>query len=481
MESSKIDHFSALRDPPWQLAIVFLVVLLSRLPFLDAGYGLNVDAWRVALTAREIAVTGDYSVSRFPGYPIQEIVCSWFWRGGPFALNALSAIFSAIAATAFAAIARELDGRDSLLAALAFAATPILFISSVSSKDYVWAITFVLLAILSALHQRSVLAGMFLGLATGCRITSLSALLPIALILFSPRDGISVVIDRRDSERIASVSKFVGTSIITAAIAFSPVWLRYGTAFWRFYEHARPDWVTVLSRGTVELWGTIGLFGLVLAFAGSLGRLLFVLSKHRRSQTAATAAQSAEDNGLYSANAIIIALVSWLVITIAMYLRLPDQAGYLLPAVPAVLLLAQQRAPRRAFQFACACLILSPFVDIGPKGVQAGAIFADRAERVHTLDQVEHFVRYAETLPGQNTIVVGAWEPIIATVAPHIAHGRNHYVYLLDDTALAAVLARNEPIFYAPRMREFNQRIYGIDLTKYGGINLRDSYLRPRR
>jgi hypothetical protein len=30
-------------------------------------------------------------------------------------------------------------------------------------------------------------------------------------------------------------------------------------------------------------------------------------------------------------------------------------------------------------------------------------------------------------------------------------------------------------------MREFNQRIYGIDLTKYGGINLRDFYLRPRR
>src|ERR1043166_6986783 len=90
MESPKIDRFSVLRDPPWQLAIVFLVVLLSRLPFLDAGYGVNVDAWRVALRAVEIAITGDYSVSRFPGYPIQEIVCSWFWRGGPFALNALS-------------------------------------------------------------------------------------------------------------------------------------------------------------------------------------------------------------------------------------------------------------------------------------------------------------------------------------------------------------------------------------------------------
>ena len=483
MESPKIDRFSALRNPEWQLSIVFLVVLLSRLPFLDAGYGVNVDAWRVALRAREIAITGDYSVSRFPGYPIQEIVCSWFWRGGPFALNGLSAIFSAIAATAFAAIARELDGRDSLLAALAFAATPILFISSVSSKDYIWAVAFVLLAILSALHQRPVLAGMFLGLATGCRITSLSMLFPVALIVFSRSDR---------HQGIASVTKVAGVSLITAIIAFSPVWLRYGTAFWRFYEHARPDWLTILSRGTLEVWGTVGLTGMVLAAPTLIARRRIGRSaddatlKPKAQDLIAARLELSSPTGLVDppwsrSKWTVVALGLWLAITVAVYLRLPDQAGYLLPAVPAVLLLAQQLVSRRAFQFACACLILSPFVNLGPTGVQAGAIFADRAERVHTMDQVEHFVRYAETLPGQNTIVVGAWEPIIATVAPHIAHGRNHYVYLLDDTALAAALARNEPIFYAPRMREFNQRIYGIDLTKYGGINLHDYYLRPRR
>lgn len=65
------------RNPHCQLALVLVVVLFSRLPFLDAGYGVNADAWRVARAAHEIATTGQYSVSRFPGYPIQEIVCLW--------------------------------------------------------------------------------------------------------------------------------------------------------------------------------------------------------------------------------------------------------------------------------------------------------------------------------------------------------------------------------------------------------------------
>jgi hypothetical protein len=36
---------------------------------------MNVDAWRVARVARQLSETGLYEVSRFPGYPVQEIVC----------------------------------------------------------------------------------------------------------------------------------------------------------------------------------------------------------------------------------------------------------------------------------------------------------------------------------------------------------------------------------------------------------------------
>jgi hypothetical protein len=112
MRSSLADALRAFyQNQRWPLSALFLIVLLSRLPFLDAGYGANVDAWRVARVAHDIATSGEYSVSRFPGYPVQEIVCSWFWNGGPIMLNGLTALFSAAVATTFAAIARELTFR----------------------------------------------------------------------------------------------------------------------------------------------------------------------------------------------------------------------------------------------------------------------------------------------------------------------------------------------------------------------------------
>ena len=54
--------------------LFFLAVLLSRLPFISDGYGLDGDSWAVALTARNIHDTGSYEASRLPGYPVQELL-----------------------------------------------------------------------------------------------------------------------------------------------------------------------------------------------------------------------------------------------------------------------------------------------------------------------------------------------------------------------------------------------------------------------
>ena len=204
------------------LAALFVAVLLSRAPFLDAGYGVNIDAWRVARAARTLALTGSYEASRLPGYPVQEFLCSLLWRGGlddlgwkggPLALNAASAFFGASAVVLFALLARALGCRDYLLAAAGLGFSPLFYISSVTAKDYVWSLAFRPGFRALRLKPRPVAAGIFLGLAMGCRITYGAMALPLCLLLVNAPGEVPPI------RRIAA---FGLGAALTAGIVFSP-------------------------------------------------------------------------------------------------------------------------------------------------------------------------------------------------------------------------------------------------------------------
>ena len=437
----KNDSMRLSLNSPTALVCLFALVFITRLPFLDAGYGMNPDAWRVALVAREMAQTGEYKVSRFPGYPVQEIVCALFWRGGPSALNGLSAFFGAIAAVAFAAIARKLGCRDWFLAGLAIAATPIFFVSSVSSKDYVWALAFVLLSFLSALDGRPGTAGVLLGVATGCRLTSAAMFLPIALLIGSamPRNWVAM-------------AKFAGAAALVALLAFTPAWLRYGISFLTFYgNHPRPGWDVVFIRSTVEVWGGVGLVALGIASLGAwVSRTEFGLTNRRP----------------------VAALLLVVAIYAAAYLLLPDQAGYLLPLVPAVLLLICLTTRRRFLQIALSCLLVSSLVEFGPAGFTSGAILVDHQQRLKGLASIRDFLNVTESVPGNNVFVVGSSEPEIAVLAPRLQNGRNRYVYQMNASEVRAALDDGRALYYLPTMRRFNYMVTGIDLAEYGARDI---------
>ncbi|MEO5720840.1 MAG: glycosyltransferase family 39 protein, partial [Chthoniobacterales bacterium] len=235
---------------------------MSRVPFLSAGYGENVDAWRVARAARQIAQTHVYEVSRFPGYPVHEITCAFVRSFGAVGLNALSAVFSVAAVIAAWLVARRLECRDAFLLALALAATPVFFLNSVTAKDYVWAIAFVLWAFYAALERRPILCGVLLGLAIGCRITSGAMIVPLAMVLYGAAE--------RKPWRTVIIPLGLCAGF-TAALMFLPVWIRYGREFFTFYDaHDRPDAATILLRGSTEVWGAVGLAGLAIVLGGAI-------------------------------------------------------------------------------------------------------------------------------------------------------------------------------------------------------------------
>ena len=437
------------QTPAWfWFATLFAVVLLSRLPFIGVEYGQEFDAWRVARAAQHIAETGEYETSRAPGYPVQEIVCSLIWRGGPRAINGATAFFSALAATALAAVARRMGGAHWWLAGLAFAAVPVVFVGSVNGKDYLWSLAFALLGVCAVLRARPVLAGVLLGLAIGCRITAAAMILPLGLMLLGelPR-----------AARIGGIARLLLATFAAGLAAYSPVLLRYGWGALTFYESlGRPAWKAVVTLGTLEVWGAAGLLGISIAAIGGCFRAL------RRTLPTACG------------NALLTpALLLMAAIYLAAYVRLPHQAGYLIPFVTAVILLAARWCPRPAFLACAGCLLVSPLVSISRDGIGAGCIFTDHAERVQNTASVRRFLDFAESLPGRNAIVVGAWEPQIAVLAPELLHGRNDYFYTLDEKELAPLLRAGRPVWFMPEIREFNLRVNRLDLARYGARDLR--------
>lgn len=414
---------------------LFFIIAISRLPFLDAGYGANIDAWRLARAARKIAETRSYEVSRFPGYPVHEVSCAVVSTCGPVVLNSLSAAFGLIASAVVWQIACRLHCRDPLLVSAAFAFTPIIFVSSVTSKDYIWAIGFSLSALLAAIDRRAILSGVLLGFAIGCRITSGAMLLPIAMIIAGHRSKRSIVY-------------FVVAAGVTGTEMFLPVWLRYGSHFLTFYDnHARPDFQTIVERGTVEVWGVIGLTGLLVA-------VLLQPIVRRKWEAASLPAAS---NQL-----LIPALVITVVLYIIAYLRLPDQAGYLCPIVAPILFLLARFVSRPLFQTACAAVLLGWW----------SPVMADHRDRVQAIRDVNRFVTATEAaLPGGNTIVVGSWEPIISMLHPE---SHNKYVYLLSQDQAEQLVAMNQPIAYTSEIiRQFNYRATGLDLASVGARDIR--------
>lgn len=331
---------SSTAGPRWLLAVLSVVVLLSRLPFLEPGYGLQPDAWIVAIAGQEIHRTGQYHPSRFPGYPLQEYAVSHLVSHGPLAVNLATALFSAAAALFLGLLMRGLGGRHWFLGPLAFALTPIVYSNSTVALDYLLAMAFVLAGLYAGVRRRYLLAGVLLGLATGCRLTSVLMLASLWLLII-PRE------DRR-----GMVRGWLASGLAAAAVGLACYWpllSRYGLGFLRYYYEADyPSIPELLHSMTVGVLGWLGLAAVVLGLAVHVLRRVV-----RRAAPAERAAGSA-----WIAAAWLVSSGLYLLV----YLLMPLKIDYLIPIVPLALLLLERRLRGRTFAAVCLGLILSPFV-----------------------------------------------------------------------------------------------------------------------
>jgi hypothetical protein len=420
---------------------VAALVLLTRLPFLDAGYGAIRDAWRVASAARLIGTTHEYWASRLPPHPVHEIASAVIWRGGPVALNLATAIVSAVGIAFFALAARRLGYVNWLPMTAALAMTPQIYINSTSTTDYLWALTFILAGLYFALRRQSLAPGLLLGLAIGSRITSAAMLVPFSLIVVRHGEG-----------RIRRVVIVWLAACAVGAMLFVPALRRYGWDTFTFAEIAEYRPYDVLRRASLEVWGVLGTMGISAAVAYQIFRTL-------RSQRRWALPEPHSYAYVWLIVVVLYAIA---------FLRLPHLPAYLIPAIPFALLLLHELLDRRALIVACAALIVSPFLSLGPSGFQRGAILDDRESRTALKEAAERFVETGNSLSGRNVIVAGHWfAPVYVYVLEH-PDDSSRYVYLLTAEDAERHRRRGESLYYLPGQRELNLERYGIDLRTYG-------------
>ena len=311
------------------------VYVVSRAPWLNLGYGTDPDAWRVALSAHHLLDAGEYLPSRLPGYPLHEFVTTLLVKGGWVSTNLSTVLVSLLGVCLFARLVadRRLPAGGALTVAFAFA--PLLWINSVTTMDYMWALTGILGSYLLTTKGRPGLAGACLGLAVGFRLTSGAVALPLVLLLW--REG-----------RAREVPRFLAMLAAVTVLAYSPVIAVYGLHFLNFYG-ASVTWQSFLNRLGKDALGVLGALAVLAGFAFSW-RNMRRLPEDMRS----------DPHVLVWVTVVVLYFVS--------FARLPHEIAYLIPVFPFGLFLMARYLRPSLLRAALAIILLAGFVDITSPG-----------------------------------------------------------------------------------------------------------------
>lgn len=451
------------------LLLLFLIVFISRLPFLSAGYGVEEDSWGIALAAFHTKMSGIYEPSRFPGHPVQELIYSVLWGTGPVVFNGLCAFFSATGAMFFALILKHLQFKHFFIAALAFAFIPVYYISSTYTIDFTWTAAFVLISLYCLLKNKLALCGVFLGLAVGCRITSGAMLLPFMIMAWQQNDL---------KQNLKNLLEIIIPMALVVILAFILLIQQFGSSFLMYYDQfPYPPLTKVIYKMT------LGVFGLVGIVAVTIGILIIAIN--RKKQNAGELFENGLDKKIITASFMIILLY------IISYLRLPQKSGYMIPVLPFVILLFGYYLNSRNFKFICIAFLLSPFIfsiNLTDKlrGAEhsayaakytisgqelfldpfSGPVFSDYSKRKQKMKYTQEVILKTDTIQSKTVIIAGWWYNEI--MVEMIERNKNGWVIFepyIDQNKIPKYLSEGYQLFYLPEQNIYNDLMFKMEIT----------------
>ena len=450
-----------------KLWFLVIVVLLSRIPLLFIGYGIEEDSWGIARAVITTAETGVYETSRLPGHPVHELFYLLAPFAGPVFYNGLTALFSCIAVLFFALALRELGFKDHILPAYTLAFIPVFYVSSTYTIDYVWTLAFTMISFYYLLRKHLVLSGIFLGLAVGCRLTAGAMLLPFFVLLYFQKQNIAVYV------------KLLIPLFAVAFFSYSILYLAYGFSFFRFYDQfSYPAITKVIFKGTIGVFGALGLMGILYAKYSVLKNKLQLAG--RENLTVPIPA------GLLLACNIIF------VMYIISYLRLPQKSGYLIPILPFVLISAACYLDLKKFRIVCILLMLSSlFFSInltdekrgsGHSGLAVrftisgqevfidpltGPVFADQTKRLQKKMYVSKVIRESLNRNDAYVVIAGWWYNQVKVTLHSLGMNRQegHFEFYLTRSAIDFYISQGCKVYYLAEQDKYNDEYSKMNYT----------------
>jgi hypothetical protein len=446
---------------PLAFAVLALAYVAARLPFIDNGFGTKPDAWRIALTGWWLWKHHEFYPSRLPGYPLPELGYAAVVRGGWLATNSLAIAVSLLGLWFFARIVRKVELPNAALLVVGFAFQPLLWINTMNTMDYTWALTWILGCYYFLVSRHTALAGIMLGLAIASRLPSAAMLVPAAVYLW------------RDGKR-GELRDFVVWAAVVPMILFLPIVWKYGPDFLSFYD-AKVGYRTVirlLAKDSFGLLGTLALGAGVLLSWPRLAKLPGDIARDK--------------------HVMVWSLVVLLYTVV--FLRLPHEAAYLLPLFPFGFLLIGRYFRTGVLAGVIGVMLLASFVDLTTRNHEValssfkelrlgqGMLLSNR----DTMEAQLSFVRDIERtqVPDHSVVMIGFAYPQFAylnrdrlqlgllekdttAISQLTDKGKavdtQHlvtYVWLLDYATFQQYLAQHADIYYTLDAGRSTQALY---------------------
>lgn len=441
-----------------EIILLFAANILARIPFINAGYGREEDAWAQAQNAKQIWETGIYEVSRLPGHPLYELLLAGLWpiNHSYWFYNLISVLVSSLSVVYFYKICNKLNLLNTLALSLAFSFIPAFFIAGTYTIDYNVGLLFILISLFQLLSGRYWLAGLFIGIATGIRISHLGFILPWSIIIFTR------------THSFKNVMRMGFTGGIVAIIAFLPPLLHYGMGFLDFHKPPYPSTIKVLYKMSAGVYGVPLLLFFTYLFFSNIRKPFSYWTLHSY--------YSRMPRGFYLSLLIIF------VMQLVVFLRLPFKSEFFIPFLPFLImylgvLMNRKQAISLAIVSFASCFLFgfdyySPYrgAPPSPLGLQfskndkllffdpiQGPAIIDYRKRNTKIQLVENFNGWAKKQTALTYVIAGWYWPQIDLKQQYPDNVEVDYYATQEEVENAH--HSGKAIYYLPEINEANAQI----------------------